>query len=74
MRPVLIHQLWSLVASGRNHSLAALDDANLVDSLIQQLLRQQSVDSEELQKVDRYVRSRMPLIREVVGNSSAASA
>ena len=73
MRPVLIRQLWSLVTAGRNRSLAELDDANLVDSLVQQLLRQQSVDSEELQKVDRYVRSRMPLIRELVENPPAAS-
>jgi hypothetical protein len=61
----LLRQLWSVVESIPSSRLLALDDSNLAKSLIELLQSDPAFDSGNLPAVSGYIRTRMPLIREM---------
>lgn len=61
----LLRQLWSVVESLPSSSLSALDDSHLMKSLIDLLQSDPAFDSGNLPVVSGYIRTRMPLIREM---------
>ncbi|KPQ36868.1 MAG: hypothetical protein HLUCCA11_05080 [Phormidesmis priestleyi Ana] len=61
----LLRQLWSVVESFPGNRLSALDDSNLVRSLIDSLQSDPAFDPNHLPAISQYISSRMPLIREM---------
>ena len=61
----LIRQLWSTVQSCPNSKLACLDDSSLMTSLVELLQSDPAFDTQNIPTISRYIRERMPLIREM---------
>ncbi|WP_421659321.1 hypothetical protein [Leptothermofonsia sp. ETS-13] len=65
MSPLMLRQLWSLVETTQSNILLNLDDPSLVQWLLRQLKNQRSLDHEEIAIFGTYIRSRLPLIRDL---------
>lgn len=65
MNPLLLRQLWSLIEGSHNHLILSLDDNSLVHWLIDQMAGERSLDSHETDYLNGYIRSRIPLIRDI---------
>ncbi|MCL6436825.1 MAG: hypothetical protein K6T90_21965 [Leptolyngbyaceae cyanobacterium HOT.MB2.61] len=65
MSPLMLRQLWSLVETTQSNILLNLDDPSLVQWLLGQLKNQRSLDHEETAIFGTYIRSRLPLIRDL---------
>jgi hypothetical protein len=65
MTPFMMRQLWSLVETTQSNILLSLDDTSLVQWLLKQLRMERSLDCSEADSVDRYIRSRLTLIRDM---------
>jgi len=65
MNPHLLRQLWSLVEGSQSHWLLSLDDNSLVHWLIDQVSGERSLDTIEADRLNCYIRSRIPLIRDI---------
>ena len=61
----LIRQLWSVVQSASEKGLSQLDDISLVQSLINMMQEDPSFDPGNLPVMNQYIRSRLPLIRDM---------
>jgi hypothetical protein len=64
MSPLIVRQLWTLVESAQVATLLQFDDAALVQLLLQQLTEQQPIDAQTASNLDRYIQSKLPLIRD----------
>lgn len=65
MSPFMLRQLWSLVETTQSNVLLNLDDTSLVQWLLKQLINQRSLNHEETIIFSTYIRSRLPLIRDL---------
>ena len=65
MTPNIMRQLWSIVEAAQTKMLVQMDDASLVQWLVKQTKTQVSLDNSDTQFLHDYVRSRLPLIREL---------
>lgn len=65
MSPLMLRQLWSLVETTQSNVLLNLDDPSLVQWLLRQLTAQRSLNHEETAIYSTYIRSRLPLIRDL---------
>ncbi len=65
MSPLMLRQLWSLVEATQSNVLLNLDDTSLVQWLLRQLVAQRSLNGDETMIFSNYIRSRIPLIRDV---------
>jgi hypothetical protein len=61
----MLRQLWSLVETTQSNVLLNLDDTSLVQWLLKQLINQRSLNHEETIIFSTYIRSRLPLIRDL---------
>ncbi len=65
MTPLMLRQFWSIVEETQTAFLLGLDDNALVQWLMRQLRTERSLNSEERDRVNAYIRDRLPLIREL---------
>ena len=65
MTSSLLRQFWSVVEATQTVTLMALDDTKLVEQLIGQLRKQCSLNSEQTEMIGVYIRSRLPLVRDL---------
>ncbi|TVQ09714.1 MAG: hypothetical protein EA368_08825 [Leptolyngbya sp. DLM2.Bin27] len=65
MNPHLLRHLWSLVERSQSSHLLALDDNSLVCWLLEQFAGQQCIDPAETDQLNRYIRAKIPLIRDL---------
>ncbi|MEM9815849.1 MAG: hypothetical protein AAF827_05505 [Cyanobacteria bacterium P01_D01_bin.6] len=65
MNPHLLHQFWALVEQSQSNRILSLDDNSLVSWLTEQISGERSLDSIETANLDCYIRSRIPLIRDI---------
>ena len=65
MTPNLLRQLWSLIESTQANFLLRLDDASLIQWLLQNLNNQRSLNHQENDILSEYIRSKIPLIRDL---------
>jgi hypothetical protein len=66
MTPNIMHQLWSVVENTHAKTLLNMDDASLVHLLVKQTKIVASLDGNEADYLNDYVKSRLALIRNVV--------
>lgn len=69
MTPLLMHQFWAFVEEIHPQVLQSLDDVSLEEWLIQRLSQEQYLDHGQADAVSSYIRSRLPLIREIAYTS-----
>lgn len=65
MTPIMLHQLWSLVDSIQSSTLLNLDDNSLVHLLLGEFGQRRSLNSGDADHLTEYIRTRLPLIREL---------
>ncbi|MEM1253835.1 MAG: hypothetical protein AAGI69_15505 [Cyanobacteria bacterium P01_H01_bin.21] len=65
MSPFLLRQLWSVIDAAHSNHILSLDDQGLVNWVVEQLSNQSSLDTVELNQVNRYIQSRVALIRDM---------
>ncbi|MBW4520162.1 MAG: hypothetical protein KME16_10745 [Scytolyngbya sp. HA4215-MV1] len=65
MSPLLLRHLWSLIEATQASTLLNLDDANLVQWLLRQLDSQRSLNHQEADLLNHYIRSKLSLIRDL---------
>ncbi|MEM6837707.1 MAG: hypothetical protein AAF609_12725 [Cyanobacteria bacterium P01_C01_bin.120] len=65
MNPHLLRQLWSLIEGSHSSWILSLDDNSLVHWLIDQVSSDRLLDSTETDYLSGYIRSRLPLIRDI---------
>ena len=61
----LLRKLWSIVDAFPSSRLSSLDDPSLMRSLVESLTADPAFDARHLPAVSSYIRTRMPLIREM---------
>ena len=61
----LIRQLWSVVESAPTQRLSTLDDSGILQWLMDLLKADPTFDSRQLPLDSSYLRSRLPLIRDL---------
>ena len=66
MNPQLLHRLWSLVDRSQGSHLLALDDNGLAHWLMEQFRLNQSINQTESDQLSHYIRSKIPLIRDLL--------
>lgn len=66
MNPHLLRQLWSLIEGSQDNWILSLDDNSLVHWLIDQISVERVLNSTETDSLNCYIRSRLPLIRDIV--------
>jgi hypothetical protein len=66
MTPNIMRQLWSVVENTHAKTLLNMDDASLVHLLVKQTKIVASLDGNEADYLNDYVKSRLSLIRNVV--------
>lgn len=71
MSPLMLRQLWTLVETTQSNILLNLDDSSLVQWLLKQLGQQRSLARWETDLFSAYIRSRLPLIRDLAQSRSA---
>lgn len=65
MSPLLLRQLWSVIDAAHSNHILSLDDQGLANWVMEQLCHQSSLDNMELTQVNRYIQSKLPLIRDM---------
>ena len=68
MSPLLLRQLWSVIDDAHSSYILSLDDQGLVNWVIEQLCHQSPLDNAELTQVNRYIQSKVSLIRDLAHN------
>ena len=61
----LLRQLWSVVESAPNQRFSSLDDSGVLQWLTELLQADPTFDIRNLPVVSSYIRTKMPLIRDV---------
>jgi hypothetical protein len=65
INPYLLRQFWSVVETTQANLLLHLDDPTLVRQLTDDLKVQQTLDLEQTTAVNHYIKSKLPLIRDI---------
>ncbi len=65
MTPTIMRRLWSVVETTHANTLLKLDDAGLVAWLLNQTTIEAALDQTQTHVLRDYIRSRLPLIREL---------
>jgi hypothetical protein len=65
INPYLLRQFWSVVETTQANLLLHLDDPTLVRQLTDDLKVQQTLDQEQTTAVNHYIKSKLPLIRDI---------
>jgi len=65
MNPTMLRQLWSLIEKTQTNLLLKLDDATLVQSLLQQFKQERTLNHEEIHILNDYLHNRLSLIRDL---------
>ena len=65
MNPHLLRQLWALIEGSQTQRLQSLDDNSLVHWLIEQISGERYLNPTETDSLNCYIRSRIPLIRDI---------
>ena len=65
MSPLLLRQLWSVIDAAHSNHILSLDDQGLANWLVEQISYRSPLDTVELTQVNRYIRSKLPLIRDI---------
>jgi hypothetical protein len=65
INPFLLRQFWSMVETTQANLLLHLDDSTLVRQLTDDLQNQQRLDLDQTTAVNSYIRSKLPLIRDI---------
>ncbi len=68
MSPIMLRQLWSVVETTQSATLLNLDDSSLVQWLMKQIRNRHCLNHEETAIVNTYIRSHLPLIRDLAGS------
>ena len=66
MTPRMIRQIWTLIEETQSSTLLNLDDNGLVSWIVSEVESEQSLNRQEVDRYSHYIRSRLPLIRDVV--------
>ncbi|MGK7891299.1 MAG: hypothetical protein AB4042_18370 [Leptolyngbyaceae cyanobacterium] len=66
MSPCMIRQVWMLIEKSQPNTLLSLDDNGLVSWIISGIESGRLLNSQEVDLYSRYIRSRLPLIRDMV--------
>ncbi|MBU6230031.1 MAG: hypothetical protein KGQ93_10100 [Cyanobacteria bacterium REEB459] len=66
MNPQLLRDLWSLVDRSQSSYLLTLDDNGLVHWLVEQFRLSQTINKVESDQLSLYIRSKVPLIRDLL--------
>jgi hypothetical protein len=66
MNPKLLHHLWSLVDRSQSNHLLSLDDSGLAHWLMEQFRLNQPINQTESDQLSHYIRSKSPLIRDLL--------
>ncbi|NEQ95509.1 MAG: hypothetical protein F6K30_02040 [Cyanothece sp. SIO2G6] len=66
MSPRMIRQVWTLIENSQPNTLLSLDDNSLVSWIINQMESGRLLNSQEVDLYSGYIRSRLPLIRDMV--------
>lgn len=67
MTPLLLRQIWATV-SNSSCDLKELSDIEIAQAIAAQTVEDMTISSEEAQVMERYIRTRMPLIRGLLEN------
>jgi succinate dehydrogenase flavin-adding protein (antitoxin of CptAB toxin-antitoxin module) len=65
MTPRILRQLWSLVENSQTKTLLQMDDASLVQWLVNQMTTQALLEPTETDYLVDYIQSRLNLIRDM---------
>ncbi|MDY6938472.1 MAG: hypothetical protein SWY16_12460 [Cyanobacteriota bacterium] len=65
MNPILIRQVWAAIEGMQTTNLCSLDDRTLIDNLLGVVGRKQALDYGEKQAINRYLRAKLPLVRDI---------
>ncbi|MEM8612341.1 MAG: hypothetical protein AAGF93_10015 [Cyanobacteria bacterium P01_H01_bin.105] len=65
MSPFLLRQLWSVIDAAHSNHILSLDDQGLANWVVEQLCHQSPLEPFELTQINRYIRSKLPLIRDI---------
>jgi len=65
MTPRILRQLWSLVENSQTKTLLQMDDASLVQWLVNQMTTQALLEPTETDYLVDYIQSRLALIRDM---------
>jgi uncharacterized membrane protein YvbJ len=65
MTPTMLRQLWSLIEATQTNLLLRLDDASLVQWLLQRFNQERSLNHDEIHILSDYLNNRVSLIREL---------
>ncbi|MDB9524508.1 hypothetical protein PN498_00785 [Oscillatoria sp. CS-180] len=68
MNPHLLRQLWSLIEGSQDNWILSLDDNSLVQCLVEQISGERILNPAETDYLNGYIRSRIPLIRDIAQN------
>ncbi|MBK4730520.1 hypothetical protein JJD41_11695 [Oxynema sp. CENA135] len=65
MNPLMLRQLWSSIENSQVNILLSLDDTSLIQWLIKQFKQEQSLNQDETNMIDNYLRTKLSLIRDI---------
>jgi len=65
MTPLTLHRFWSIIEESQSSLLLNMDDHALERWLVRELRTEQPLDHSETDAVSQYIRTRLPLIREI---------
>lgn len=65
MTPFLLRQFWSVVEATQTNLLLSLDDTSLNQWLLRQLQAKGSLNHDETNILNHYIRSKLSLIRDI---------
>lgn len=65
MTPTMMRQLWSLIEKTQAAFILKLDDPSLVQWLLHQLKKDQTLDHEQTDVLSDYLHNRLSLIRDL---------
>lgn len=65
MTPSMLRQLWVVIEKAQANFLLNLDDASLEQWLLKQLKHERSLNHDEVNILNSYIRSKLSLIRDL---------
>lgn len=73
MTPTMLRHLWSVIETTQANRLLSLDDASLVSWLSQRFRSDRFLDNQQMEMLDRYIESKLPLIRDLASQRAVWS-
>ena len=65
MNSSILRHLWSIVEETQTSTILKFSDADLIQQLLMQLKNKTLLTSEEINTINAYISSRVPLIRDL---------